>query len=177
MRHRDMYPSFMDTPLIFLRVCRTWRNITLRTPRLWTALRVTDGYSARKDQVLGHAMLFQWMERAGCSPMEVTLRRSDPDQRWSNIFMQILDQVRAKLFRQISNLRRLRIDVPRIYALLPDSERKYESIPMSLTTVELTYLAPSRIRLPWDQLTNFSTNVLSATDCLQFHIQSIPIRL
>ncbi|KAF6764463.1 hypothetical protein DFP72DRAFT_871939 [Ephemerocybe angulata] len=68
--------SIGDPPLIFLRVCRPWRNMALEMPRLWTTFMATvpfqlfhNSESARIPAF--EAELSRWLERSGDLPLTV----------------------------------------------------------------------------------------------------------
>ncbi|KAF7354744.1 hypothetical protein MSAN_01388500 [Mycena sanguinolenta] len=61
--------SVADAPLLFLRVCRAWRDIALATPRLWASIRLPSGGRWRPfDSWLS------WLARAGSCPLSLALR-------------------------------------------------------------------------------------------------------
>ncbi|KAJ6455370.1 hypothetical protein C8R45DRAFT_591799 [Mycena sanguinolenta] len=60
--------SVADAPLLFLRVCRAWRDIALTTPRLWASIRLPSGGRWRPlDSWLS------WLARAGSCPLSLAL--------------------------------------------------------------------------------------------------------
>ncbi|KAF7331025.1 F-box domain-containing protein [Mycena venus] len=62
-------PSF--NPLIFLRVCRSWRDIALATPSLWAALRVECPCRESSQKALD-----PWFGRAAGLPLSLTISGS-----------------------------------------------------------------------------------------------------
>ncbi|KAF8161767.1 hypothetical protein K438DRAFT_1985546 [Mycena galopus ATCC 62051] len=61
-------------PGVFTRVCRTWRDIALTTPRLWSTLAMII-----PDQVVSNARLIEgfidrWLARAGQCPLSLVFR-------------------------------------------------------------------------------------------------------
>ncbi|TDL21655.1 hypothetical protein BD410DRAFT_286520 [Rickenella mellea] len=70
-------PSRRDAPLLLGRICRTWRSVTLNTPRLWA--RITLVYRCWNPSVLDdwprisrnfHRLgIHEWLRRSGNSPL------------------------------------------------------------------------------------------------------------
>ncbi|KAK7022388.1 hypothetical protein R3P38DRAFT_2960797 [Favolaschia claudopus] len=63
-------PDLNEAPILFLRVCRLWRDIALATPILWTQLQI-DSFPCQTNYLEACAM---WLKRARSLPLSVTLR-------------------------------------------------------------------------------------------------------
>ncbi|KAF8506356.1 hypothetical protein BU17DRAFT_100806 [Hysterangium stoloniferum] len=64
--------SFIDAPLLLLQVCRSWRQIALETPNIWTSLDFT--YPFRLD---GRSIFQLWLSKAGALPVRITFDTND----------------------------------------------------------------------------------------------------
>ncbi|KAK1219101.1 hypothetical protein PQX77_018185 [Marasmius sp. AFHP31] len=75
-----------QAPLILTVICRSWRDIALRTPRLWNALHMTlpspsvafegeDLVSLLKSRKEGLGL---WLERSGTLPLDISLAMDIP---------------------------------------------------------------------------------------------------
>ncbi|KAJ7147980.1 hypothetical protein C8R46DRAFT_539503 [Mycena filopes] len=58
-------------PLLLLRVCRTWKEIALSTPRLWDSLHLFDITSPSPNPMT--KVVTDWFGRAGSSPLTLSL--------------------------------------------------------------------------------------------------------
>ncbi|KAJ7738321.1 hypothetical protein B0H16DRAFT_95808, partial [Mycena metata] len=62
------FPNVGIAPLLFLGICRLWKDIALSTPTLWTALHSTTPAAS------GFPALFEtWLSRARSLPLSVSL--------------------------------------------------------------------------------------------------------
>ncbi|KAJ7639323.1 hypothetical protein FB45DRAFT_424774 [Roridomyces roridus] len=67
-----------EPPLVFLAVCRAWREIALATPALWSAFRMLfDTIRVRRythpEPARIESYIHQWLGRAGQRPLSLTL--------------------------------------------------------------------------------------------------------
>ncbi|KAJ6465904.1 hypothetical protein C8R47DRAFT_44503 [Mycena vitilis] len=79
-----MKPRSRNAPLLLLKICRSWRDIALGTPRLWSTVKLGDTRSSdcywepapqdRDEHQLDMAMFSRWLERTGSTPLTLTLR-------------------------------------------------------------------------------------------------------
>ncbi|KAF6764462.1 hypothetical protein DFP72DRAFT_871936 [Ephemerocybe angulata] len=72
--------SVGDPPLVFLRVCRAWRNMALEMPRLWSSFRVSVPLQLIEEENPTKVASFQselsrWLDRSGSVPLEVEIRQ------------------------------------------------------------------------------------------------------
>ncbi|KAJ7745419.1 hypothetical protein DFH07DRAFT_16144 [Mycena maculata] len=59
-------------PLVLSWICRAWRDIALKTPRLWAAVRIYfDSYS--RNSSLHDRCLAEWATKAGTTPLSIVL--------------------------------------------------------------------------------------------------------
>ncbi|KAF5330156.1 hypothetical protein D9611_010618 [Ephemerocybe angulata] len=67
--------SISDPPLVFLRVCRPWRNMAMEMPRLWADFTATVPFQLFHTKMTAvrsfEAELSRWLERSGCLPLTV----------------------------------------------------------------------------------------------------------
>ncbi|KAJ7073854.1 hypothetical protein C8F01DRAFT_3813 [Mycena amicta] len=62
------------SPTHLLRICRPWRHIALRSPRLWRAIKLGDAITKISEQ---HVEMVQtWLQRSGSSPLSLRLEFS-----------------------------------------------------------------------------------------------------
>ncbi|KAK7000455.1 F-box domain-containing protein [Favolaschia claudopus] len=65
-------PAPRSPPMLFLNVCRLWRDIALSTPRLWTEIQLDSLPRGSDDS----ALCKLWLERPGNLPLSLTLHGS-----------------------------------------------------------------------------------------------------
>ncbi|KAF7357903.1 hypothetical protein MVEN_00836600 [Mycena venus] len=99
--HRNCVMSAKEAPVILGRICSSWRNISLRTPRLWCRLHIVEppppessnSLTASSRRLLQlEAKVTQrlqrlevantWLRRSGQCPLSISLE-SNPDPRIS----------------------------------------------------------------------------------------------
>ncbi|KAJ7728583.1 hypothetical protein DFH07DRAFT_945742 [Mycena maculata] len=61
-------PDPDHAPMVFLDICRSWRNIVLATPELWADVRVDSPFSAGYEK-----FLHRWLARAATRPLSLSL--------------------------------------------------------------------------------------------------------
>ncbi|KAJ7034123.1 hypothetical protein C8F04DRAFT_915358, partial [Mycena alexandri] len=70
----QVHPSMYMAPLLFLQICRMWRDIALSTPRLWVNLHLNLA-ELRKE--IGEKQLEKrirdWFGRAGTCPLYLSV--------------------------------------------------------------------------------------------------------
>ncbi|KAF6764457.1 hypothetical protein DFP72DRAFT_871930 [Ephemerocybe angulata] len=71
--------SIADPPLVFLRVCRAWRNMALEMPRLWSDFRATVPFQLLEEGDFTRVASFQselsrWLNRSGSLPLTLEIR-------------------------------------------------------------------------------------------------------
>ncbi|KAJ6530420.1 hypothetical protein DFH09DRAFT_1411321 [Mycena vulgaris] len=149
--HEYTNPSPLDAPLIFLQVCHDWRAIALGTLKLWATLQISDCSPCGKTK-LGRAMLIHKKTKAGAMP----LHNSCPAHPGGPEISQDLPM----------HAQHLRIHAREEFCRAKDNSITSFEVAPNLTAVELWHLAPSRVRLPSQQLTRFSADRLFTADCL-----------
>ncbi|KAJ7123106.1 hypothetical protein C8R44DRAFT_785303 [Mycena epipterygia] len=96
-------PHPHDSPLLLLTICRAWREIALKTPRLWASLscHIGGAYpSLLFEGELGRRRFSDWIQRAGSTPLHLHLQYSSSDpstpststEPGLDIFFQVLER-------------------------------------------------------------------------------------
>ncbi|KAJ7167793.1 hypothetical protein C8R46DRAFT_1094149 [Mycena filopes] len=69
------HPTKSTAPLVFLEVCRAWRNVALATPRLWADLQLDlDEFPEGTDEDELEVLAVEWFGRAGTCPLSFRVR-------------------------------------------------------------------------------------------------------
>ncbi|KAJ6602878.1 hypothetical protein DFH09DRAFT_1270677 [Mycena vulgaris] len=164
-----------DTPLFLGHLCRTWREIALATPALWTdiALHLED-VAAREPQL---CFLKTVLSRSGDCPLYVHIRCDVRASRGHTSVREFIDAI-APHFRRCKTLtlvlpfsdillipselpatRTLAIGISELHK---DAGRIDPSWPLKafhgpkLTILSLTVFSPKLLLLPWAQITSVS---------------------
>ncbi|KAJ6522763.1 hypothetical protein DFH09DRAFT_997072 [Mycena vulgaris] len=69
-------PSTANAPLLFLYICRAWRDVALATPQLWASFQIMP-YGCLGTE-LGRQQFRNWFKRAGSFPLSVALELPRP---------------------------------------------------------------------------------------------------
>ncbi|KAJ7023445.1 hypothetical protein C8F04DRAFT_181747 [Mycena alexandri] len=87
---RNCVMSALEAPVLLGRICRSWRDISLSTPRLWSRLHIAEPQRDQTLYFLGagsdpkFAQRFEnikmWLGRSGQCPLSISLY-SDPNNR------------------------------------------------------------------------------------------------
>ncbi|KAF7376847.1 hypothetical protein MSAN_00102200 [Mycena sanguinolenta] len=81
--HRNCVMSASEAPVLLGRVCRSWRAISLSTPRLWSSLHVVEPLWNPADPTPGSfeekvarrlEIAQMWLSRSGQCPLSISLR-------------------------------------------------------------------------------------------------------
>ncbi|KAF7331008.1 F-box domain-containing protein [Mycena venus] len=184
----------LPTPLVLSQICRSWRDVALKTPKIWACFRicVEDWPEDRTPRL---RRLAEWVERAGASPLSFILHRharfaysrstsSDEvaillpilalSMQWKHVDLRLsyqdlitTEQFPSDLHGRLPALEKLQIRTA-------DSGRRDSGTTMvtafelapNLRTVVLEQLRPVLILLPWIQLTHFTGERVKAMDCV-----------
>ncbi|KAJ6472875.1 hypothetical protein C8R47DRAFT_1053943 [Mycena vitilis] len=182
---------FGDKPpvaLVLSQVCRVWRDIAFKTPRLWAQFLIST-LSWPEDQEVGTRRVAEWVERAGSAPLSFVLQRYEsawtpthppPPPRmdisllplsaqWRHVDLRLgytemtSDEFNSALSGQLPSLHTLRVQslsVPGDAGITA-----FQHAPR-LRTVALESLIPALILLPWAQLTRFTGEFMNGPGCL-----------
>ncbi|KAJ7742570.1 hypothetical protein B0H16DRAFT_1563008 [Mycena metata] len=87
--HRNCVMSAQETPVLLGRICSSWRDISLSTPRLWSRLHIAEPQD-RESLSLKFAQRFEnikmWLGRSGECPLSISLYSDFQNRylyRWS----------------------------------------------------------------------------------------------
>ncbi|KAJ7673806.1 hypothetical protein DFH06DRAFT_1173320 [Mycena polygramma] len=182
---------FGDKPpvaLLLSQICRVWRDIAFKTPRLWAQFLISS-LSWPKDQEVGTRRIAEWVERAGSAPLSFVLQRHEsawtpthppPPPRmdisllplsaqWRHVDLRLgytemtADEFHSALSGKLPSLHSLRIQSLSIPGYTGITA--FQHAP-SLRTVVLESLMPALILLPWAQLTRFTGEFMNGPGCL-----------
>ncbi|KAJ7111831.1 hypothetical protein C8R44DRAFT_798749 [Mycena epipterygia] len=73
--NRNAILSGAESPLLLCHICRAWRNLALRTPRLWASLHIVAPSDSSKVGQLNDAVKL-WLSRSGVLPLSISIARS-----------------------------------------------------------------------------------------------------
>ncbi|KAJ2922800.1 hypothetical protein H1R20_g14272, partial [Candolleomyces eurysporus] len=187
--HSGGYSSFniCDAPLVLLRVCRSWREIALNTPQLWSSFEITipshlcymhydpDLDSSAKHQRRQNSFLEEvdrWLKRSGNRPLYIALFSECFKDEMANVYG-MLDAIRWKLVEHASRWKSIDYD------LIHETGRDPLTTPIadvlkSLKEIRLSnYLFPTSAQLGSDQKFQFDyDNLLQAPGLEKLHLQS-----
>ncbi|TDL22671.1 hypothetical protein BD410DRAFT_212865 [Rickenella mellea] len=64
-------PSRREIPILFGRVCRLWRSVSLNTPQLWAQIQLSASYPVDiwKSENFHRIGIHEWIRRSGNSPL------------------------------------------------------------------------------------------------------------
>ncbi|KAJ7277210.1 hypothetical protein C8J57DRAFT_1713663 [Mycena rebaudengoi] len=179
-------PHPSRSPLILLRICRTWRILALSTPALWTSLHLEVNGDHRALSAPGKLETFveTWFHRARTLPRSFGFVGFGfvglVDNADNHTLNTIIDK-QAPYLREISVyidsgfLLNLRGET--VFPLLHHLELSYAGwirgpprdaflLAPRLQSLSLCYVTPAALTLPWEQLTTFSAQNLGVEECL-----------
>ncbi|KAJ7187786.1 hypothetical protein C8R46DRAFT_1297 [Mycena filopes] len=168
------------SPTRLTQICRTWREISLRTPSLWRAIDLSPKVDLSPPRLVQEA-LDTWVRRSGRCPMAVAFDfEPDPELSSKGLLTSIASQ-RTRLEHLVlhldhaDRLRPFSGPMPRLRHLdlnFDDyNELESEAVlvfsaseaPL-LRTVLLTY-NPVTVALPWAQLTSLTLHYVYPGEC------------
>ncbi|KAJ6447513.1 hypothetical protein C8R45DRAFT_188827 [Mycena sanguinolenta] len=181
--------SEIPIPLLLSQICRAWRHIALNTPQIWAIFRI-DVHAWLTDRARVALHLAKWLERAGLSPLSFVYSARSAAivppilalaHQWQNVCLRRLSHTdlvahrfKSSLHARLPNLETLEIstDVTNI----PGNSvvTAFELAPR-LRHVDLEYLPPTMILLPWNQLTHFRGWGLDDMQCV--HVLRLAVSL
>ncbi|KAJ6473280.1 hypothetical protein C8R45DRAFT_1217710 [Mycena sanguinolenta] len=181
----DFSPERLPIPVLLTQICRTWREIAFKIPRIWATFSLRVDEVRGRDHTLLPRRLAEWLEKAGSSPLSFILKRNihtgpaasapllDPifalSNRWQNVHVRlshqdfVKEQFQLNVRGRLHSLEELRINTK--YCSGTTIVTAFELAPR-LRSVSLDGLSASVILLPWRQLTHFSSGLINGMDCL-----------
>ncbi|KAJ6466813.1 hypothetical protein C8R45DRAFT_1219175 [Mycena sanguinolenta] len=178
----------LPVPVLLTQVCRTWRAIAFKTPRIWAVFRV-DIETWPEDFSRGTLRLTEWLERAGISPLSFIVRQEPGStqiaplrkllspilarsRQWRTIDLALphADLVSKKFQSAVrGNLPLLEtLQIASVTTLGPNANPVMTAFELAprLRRVALKNLRPTGILLPWQHLSHLSAESLNGIDCL-----------
>ncbi|KAJ7905067.1 hypothetical protein B0H13DRAFT_1620261 [Mycena leptocephala] len=176
-------PNIAEAPLLLCNICRTWRDVAIVTPALWSSLQLAFKFSLFGSNFIDLVDL--WLSRTGSHPLSlslfydeytVTKRREQLNQlvklllrhshQWADIELRLPD---AAEFRQFKG------HFPALWTLSVAHSIKPSTPPVAsftdaprLTNAQLSFgCALNPIVLPWTQLAVLKCDALYVGDCFR----------
>lgn len=167
-----------DIPLVFLRVCKAWRNLALSTPRLWSCFEVTfDDESGIKHKA-NHLLFIvaQWLSRSGDVPLSVTLSYDPPSSIIRGQFNTAAQAVLKLLLNCSYRWECITLRVPgaTLIPLIESAPHNFERLQKFELDLQGGWCAPSfrveHIGVDWSQLTELhllleTGSILTLDEC------------
>ncbi|KAI9568136.1 hypothetical protein HD554DRAFT_2022600 [Boletus coccyginus] len=193
-REAYLKPDVDDVPLVLTRVCRRWRDVALRTTRLWCSLSAIEQYWStllpmHKARVDGYAT---WLSRSGNRPLSLAVPFPGPViGRWGQEWVKLLRRYRAR-FEQLRVVDGYGVDLDdlldstQMLKLLevshddaPDRHLAIARPPPSLRTLVLDSVNASPAALPgatwgWANITHLEVHFRGDVHALRTAIQFCP---
>ncbi|KAJ7476988.1 hypothetical protein B0H11DRAFT_1306549 [Mycena galericulata] len=166
-------PTSPPFPLILSHICRAWRQVAFKTPKLWASFCVYIAGSSSDLRDHAAQRRVEWIERAGSTPLSIALHRqgyefqsSVPSRglpllewsaQWRSADLRLWNHdfrthQFQSLYGKLPILERLEMSSQLTADATP--VRTFEEAP-HLRVVVLRGIPPSLILLPWAQLTHF----------------------
>jgi len=174
---RDLTPQLDKTPLLLGSICSRWRSISLSTPRLWASFTLTIRPKYQKnDAVLANT----WLARAGTCPLYISLGSLGNYQNTMRPLMQVFARyceywydIHLSLpLHVLRSLSAVKNRLPRLQRLhldcLDESVDIFESAPQLHCFHQDWPMKQSIVKVPWNQLREFSTGWCNVDDYLAF---------
>ncbi|KAJ7474811.1 hypothetical protein FB451DRAFT_1088428 [Mycena latifolia] len=164
------------SPLLLLQICKAWREVALSIPALWDTICDTE---FSDPQNMENAIT-TWFSRAGSRPLSLDVayigKRStcmhSLIRRHASCLQFLTLGLDADCFSDLAGIR----SFPRLRHLSLTSvdgalEANGTQIPFFsdsplLCHLEVAHLAPSRLMMPWSQLTKFTAASVALQECL-----------
>ncbi|KAF7335598.1 F-box domain-containing protein [Mycena venus] len=159
-----LYPPLTGllSPNLLAQICRTWREIALATPALWSAISLSF-YSRHYKQESHISQM--WLDRSGCRPLSIKIftdgiyTPSRPLEVIGPVNSQRARWEYLKLVLSQSFTFILEGPMPTLRQL--DFELEYSDPP-----VDFIACAASRVMLPWSQLTALTLQMVYLRECV-----------
>ncbi|KAJ7153405.1 hypothetical protein C8R43DRAFT_1235392 [Mycena crocata] len=178
------YPSQDEAPVVFTRVCRSWRAVALSTSALWTNVHI----ELDSDDGSGHidskwvALLAIWFQRSHPQPLSVVVSNrsyTDPDEtliavleyhspRWRDATLKLPFNHFSRLGAPASLplLERLTLSAHGSPDMI-NPISAFRHAPLLQHVCLEAGMHPSDLILPWGQLTTVEFYGATADDCLE----------
>ncbi|KAJ7286571.1 hypothetical protein C8J57DRAFT_1664792 [Mycena rebaudengoi] len=178
-------PRGIESPTRLGQICRTWREIAFRTPRLWRAIKL-DLYQTPSTRILQLDILSTWLLRSKNSPLSISMKyplsysEADLPQFAVEITRHSSRWEYVELLLPSDNLRLIgSADFPLLRSLAfgaggyfhePGSLDNVSSFANAPNLTDVTLFkgcSPFRTALPWSQLTRLSADMLFTHECAE----------
>ncbi|KAJ7636386.1 hypothetical protein FB45DRAFT_906537, partial [Roridomyces roridus] len=172
------------TPLVLASICRTWREIALSLPSIWSNFHImANGNAAGSAEKL----LERWLSRAGSHPLTVSFYTGESPLL--NSLLSVLPQIQSFTCRvpvQIpfpNDIVRGHMLNLRSLTILSDSEDGADATSAltafvdapQLCEVHISQFPLLSIQLPWDRLTRLDLDTVFIDECLEVLRQAIAL--
>ncbi|KAF7358666.1 F-box domain-containing protein [Mycena sanguinolenta] len=182
--HFISFLGIEGNPMLLLQICRTWREIALATPLLWSALNLTWVVDDPRDRIpleVDDGFIQQWLERAAAVPLSLGFF-GHMAEKWSA-------QVEALVARHAPRIDTLHLDFfaeggfewlaePRQF---PELRKLTLACHIGHQSGMPTFAVAPRLRdvtlrsgvglryfvLPWGNLTSVAADCVTTTECLR----------
>lgn len=166
---RSRRPRAYGAPLVWMGVCKRWKDIALTSPQLWACLEFS--LSPNNNSSLDLLMVGEWLARAKSCPLSLTLEYSGTYHpvinvfkshchHWQHIDFLLPGEIYASIDPangSLAMLRTLKISFHRSWLSPP--LQGFEHAPLLCNFTLGSGLVSDRIKVPWSQLTQFSIHL------------------
>ncbi|KAJ7712466.1 hypothetical protein B0H14DRAFT_2482864 [Mycena olivaceomarginata] len=182
----------LGVPLLLAQVCRQWRNISIRSPRLWQSLQMTLEPEIISRQA---KLLKRWLSRSGTLPLSISITYNASEtfaitSSASEVLRELISHCTRWQYMEIEvpfeDLRLIHGEMPLLevleigptevpHPLPPHPLRLFGSCPRLRHIILSQYFQPSTITLCWGKLTHLEGLFLYPEECVEILRQTANI--